>query len=89
MLFFSKLRRKRPKVRGLLKGLYHIIGHPFKKQKLVFASINLFLHPNSFLSSVIREDNFSKLAQLSQVLMRYLQNKWFVLPDDICLISFS
>ena len=73
MLFFCKLRRPRSKVRGLLKGLYHIIGHPIKKKKLVFASISLFLHSNSFLSSVVRDDNFSKLAQLSQVLMLYLQ----------------
>ena len=68
MLFFSKLRRPRTKVRGLLKGLYHIIGHPIKKQKLVFASISLFLHSNSFLSSVVMDDNFSKLAQLSQAI---------------------
>ena len=73
MLFFSELRRQRSKVTGLLKGLYHIIGHPIKKKKLVFASINLFLYSNSFLSSVVRDDNFSKLAQLSQVLMLYLQ----------------
>ena len=73
MLFVSKLRRQRSKVRGLLKGLYHIIGHPIKKKKLVFASISLFLHSNSLLSSVVRDDNFSKLAQLSQVLMLYLQ----------------
>ena len=68
MLFFCKLRRQRSKVRWLLKGLYHIIGHPIKKQKLVFASINLFLHSNSFLSSVVMDDNFSKLAQLSQAI---------------------
>ena len=62
---FSLVKRQRSKVRGLLNGLYDIIGHSFKKQKLFFASINLFLHPNSFLSSVVRDDNFSKLAQLS------------------------
>ena len=73
MLFFSELRRQRSKVRRLLKGLYLIIGHPIKKQELVFASISLFLHSNSFLSSVVRDDDFSKLAQLSQVLMLYLQ----------------
>ena len=59
MLFFCKLRRQRSKVIGLLKGLYHIIGHPILKQKLVFASINLFLHSNYFLSSAVRDDNFS------------------------------
>ena len=59
MLFFSKLRRQRSKLRGLLKGLYQIIGHPILKQKLVFASINLFLHSNYFLSSAVRDDNFS------------------------------
>ena len=68
MLFFSELRRQRSKVRRLLKGLYHIIGHTIKKQELVFASISLFLHSNSFLSSVVMDDNFSKLAQLSQAI---------------------
>ena len=59
MLFFCKLRRQRSKVRGLLKGLYHIIGHPIKTQNLFSHQLACFLHSNYFLSSAVRDDNFS------------------------------
>ena len=79
MFFFSELRRQRSKVRRLLKGLYHIIGHPIKKQKLVFASIkfqtewsmflfkSIFLHSNSSLSSVVRDDKGGNELKLYEV----------------------
>ena len=76
---FSLARRQRSKVRRLLKGLNDIIGHPIKKQKLVFASIkfqtewsmflfkSIFLHSNSSLSSVVRDDKGGNELKLYEV----------------------